>query len=213
MRAAALLLLLALAGTAAALEAATLHSLEGVDRRSECHDLKHRKRTLKLIKVGRAPRPLPCQRSAVLHPALRPANAAQCCTAPRQLVKPMYLLLLPARCRAVKAAVPDVPMACSLANPEQETAFSGVFRYLANGTEFKKVTKFEASGGFLGLCCWTPGWGVGRAEAVFACGTPPSPTSAWLHRLAGLARVKGEFYAVFDNSMALGHLDDRFRFR
>lgn len=31
--------------------------------------------------------------------------------------------------------------------PAQESAFSGVFRYLANGTEFTKVTKFEASGG------------------------------------------------------------------
>lgn len=25
--------------------------------------------------------------------------------------------------------------------------------------------------------------------------------------------MQGEFYVVFDNSMALGHLDDRFRFR
>lgn len=31
--------------------------------------------------------------------------------------------------------------------------------------------------------------------------------------VAGVARVQGEFYVVFDNSMALGHLDDRFRFR
>ena len=25
--------------------------------------------------------------------------------------------------------------------------------------------------------------------------------------------MEGEFYVVFDNAMALGHLDDRFRFR
>lgn len=99
------LLLLALAGAAAATEAGSLHTLGRDKGRPVCHDLKHRKRTLKLIK---------------------------------------------------------------------ETAFSGVFRYLANGTEFTKVTKFEAS---------------------------------------GVARVQGEFYVVFDNSMALGHLDDRFRFR
>lgn len=86
----------------------------------------------------------------------------------------MYLLLLPARCRAVKAAIPDVWLACSLANSEQETAFSGVFRNLANGTEFKKVTKFEASGGgFLQtvlscLSCWKPGSGAGRAEAALS---------------------------------------------
>lgn len=42
------------------------------------------------------------------------------------------------------------------------------------------------------------------------------PTPACLSCLpapAGVARVQGEFYVVFDNSMALGHLDDRFGFR
>ncbi len=50
---AALLLLVALAGAAAALETTSLHTLDSIDKqRSVCHDLKHRKRTLKLIKVG-----------------------------------------------------------------------------------------------------------------------------------------------------------------
>lgn len=50
---ATLVLLLGLAAAVAALELGGLHGLEEVDRRrTVCHDLKHRKRTLKLIKVG-----------------------------------------------------------------------------------------------------------------------------------------------------------------
>ena len=45
------LLLLALAGAAAAMEAGSLHTLGRDKGRPVCHDLKHRKRTLKLIKV------------------------------------------------------------------------------------------------------------------------------------------------------------------
>lgn len=32
-------------------------------------------------------------------------------------------------------------------------------------------------------------------------------------RPPGLARVRGEYYVVFDNAMSIGHMDDRFGFR
>lgn len=129
----------------------------------------------------------------------------------------------------------------------QETAFSGVFRYLANGTEHSKITKFEASGAWL-LLVYLKYWLIRTGRSGRPSGrpcVPRAPARAWLAQLrtrhpparaqqgpqsggrwrqqcalaprmrvpTGMARVGGEFYVVFDNAMALGHLDDRFGFR
>ena len=77
----AALLLLALASAAAAMEAGSLHTLGRTDKgRTVCHDLEHRKHTLKLIKVEALPAASWQRVCTVLNP--RAAPGLQLCVPP-----------------------------------------------------------------------------------------------------------------------------------
>lgn len=87
-----------------------------------------------------------CQVAQCLAPASLHAGHSTPLLAPCILTPSAAVWKLTCRCRMQETAQ-GVICVLILPCPMQESAFSGVFRYLANGTEFTKVTKFEASGG------------------------------------------------------------------
>ena len=115
----------------------------------------------------------------------------------------------------------------------KEQPFAGLFRTLKNSST---ALKFEASGGSrcvgTGAADWpAAGGAAGRRRRAppprpparhdcarrrrRPCRSPAPPCTPPLAPRGppGLARVRGEYWVVFDNAMAIGHMDDVFRFR